>query len=207
MKTILLLFIPLLAMIQTLPAQQWASLYNGKDLDGWEHVGEGSFEIENGLLKTVGGMGLLWYTGQKFENVKIRVVYKGGDESNAGVFIRIPEEPTEPWMPVNRGYEVQIAEGGDAHHSTGTLYSFTEAKASPGKSEWNELIITLTGDRTKVEVNGTLVTDFKEGDPVPPKVEDYEPDRGPRLNSGYIGLQNHAEDDVVYFKEVSVREL
>jgi hypothetical protein len=110
-------------------------------------------------------------------------------------------------MPVNRGYEVQIAEGGDAHHSTGTLYSFTKTKANPVKPGWNELLITINQSNTKVEVNGVLVTDFNEGDPVPPKVEDYEPDRGPRGNSGYIGLQNHGADDVVYFKEVSVREL
>jgi len=187
--------------------QEWTVLFDGKDMDGWEHVGEGEFIIEDGMLKTVGGMGLLWYTPQKFENVKIRVVYKGADTSNAGVFIRIPEEPTEPWMPVNRGFEVQIADNGDAHHRTGVLYSFTEAKAAPAKSGWNELEITLKGDQTMVKVNGVLVTDFKEGDPVPSKVEDHEPDRGPRPSSGYIGLQNHGDKDVIYFKEVSVAEL
>ena len=187
--------------------QEWKPLFNGKDMDGWEHVGEGEFVIEDGLLKTVGGMGLLWYTGQKYENVKIKVIYSGADKGNAGVFIRIPEKPTEPWMPVNRGFEVQIADNGDAHHRTGVLYSFTEAKAAPAKSGWNELEITLNGDQTMVKVNGVLVTDFKEGDPVPAKVEDYEPDRGPRPNAGYIGLQNHGEDDVIYFKEVSISEL
>ena len=29
-------------------------------------------------------------------------------ETNSGVYIRIPEKPTEPWMPVNKGNEVQI---------------------------------------------------------------------------------------------------
>jgi hypothetical protein len=40
--------------------------------------------------------------------------------------------------------------------------------------------ITLAGPRTIVDVNGARVTDHTEGDPVPPKVKSYEPDRGPR---------------------------
>ena len=66
--------------------------------------------------------------------------------------------------------------------------------------------ITLKGNRTMVKVNGTLVTDFKDGDPVPEKVGE-EPDRGPRPKAGYIGLQNHGEEDIIYFKEVSFTEL
>ena len=197
----------MIALLQPAIGQVWTSIYNGKNMEGWSHVGDGSFVIEDGLLKTNGGMGLLWYTGQKFEDVKIKVVYKGADKSNAGVFIRIPEQPTEPWMPVNRGFEVQIDDNADLHHQTGVLYSFTKAKDSPGKPGWNEMEITLNGDRTRVKVNGKLVTDFKEGDPVPEKVEDSEPEHGPRPKSGYIGLQNHSEDDVIYFKEISVKKL
>src|SRR5574337_1253117 len=51
-------------------------LFNGKDMEGWQHVGPGSFLIEDGLLKTEGGMGLLWYTREKFGNVILRVAYK-----------------------------------------------------------------------------------------------------------------------------------
>jgi hypothetical protein len=139
----------------------------------------------------------------------LRVVYKTEKkESNAGVFIRIPEAPTEPWMPVNRGYEVQIDDNADDYHVTGVLYSLTKAKARPGKpGEWNTLEITLDGPRTRVTVNGELVTDYKEGDPVPDKKEQWEPDRGPRPNEGFIGLQNHGDKDVVFFKEISLRPL
>jgi hypothetical protein len=65
--------------------------------------------------------------------------------------------------------------------------------------------ITLEGDRTVVVVNGVTVTDFREGDAVPPRAKPYEPERGPRPKSGYIGLQNHDDKDVVLFKEISVR--
>jgi hypothetical protein len=58
-----------------------------------------------------------------------------------------------------------------------------------------------------VELNGIKVTDYTEGQPVPEKKFPFEPARGRRPDEGYIGLQNHSEKDVVYFKEVSVQEL
>jgi hypothetical protein len=190
-------------------SEGWVQLFNGKDLDGWEHVGPGGFEVVDGLLKPYGGMGLLWYTRQKVGNAIVRVVFKPVENSsNSGVFIRIPEKPTEPWMPVNRGYEVQIDNSDDDYHCTGVLYSLTKALARPEKAgEWNTMDITLDGPHTIVTVNGVKVTDYTEGQPVPPKQKEYEPDRGPRPNEGYIGLQNHSDKDVVYFKEVAIRPL
>ena len=186
---------------------EWKQLFDGNDMTGWEHVGPGGFEIVDGLLIPHGGMGLLVYTPDKIGNAVIRIVFKPvKNDSNSGVFIRIPEKPTEPWMPVNRGYEVQIDNVDDDHHCTGVLYSLTKALARPQKAaEWNTMEITLDGPRTVVVVNGVKVTDYTEGQPVPDKKKSYEPDRGRRPNKGYIGLQNHSDKDVVYFKEVAVR--
>jgi len=192
-------------------AGDWTPLFNGKDLTGWEHVGPGRFVVtDSGYLRTEAGLGLLWYTSRKIGNAVIRVVYRTTDKtSNSGVFIRIPAPPTEPWLPVYHGYEVQIDDSDDEYHVSGTLYSLTKALAHPGRpGEWNALEITLDGRRTVVNLNGVKVTDYAEGDPVPPKGKWYEPDRGPpRPDEGYIGLQNHREKDVVYFKEVSVKPL
>ncbi len=185
-------------------------LFNGKNLDGWEHVGPGAFIVENGMLKTQGGMGLLWYSREKIGRAKIRTVFKlTGTGSDSGVFIRIPERPTEPWMPVNRGYEVEIGDWPDDYSCTGVLYTFTKALSRPIRpiSEWNTMDITIDGPRTIVYLNGTKVTDFTEGQPVPPKpIDSEDPDRGPRKDSGYIGLQNHPGAEVFY-KEVSVERL
>ena len=210
MRALLASLLTFLLLPLTASAQdgEWTSLYNGENLAGWTHVGDGEFLVRDGLLKTEGGMGLLWYTEQKISDAQVRVEYMSPEGDNAGVFIRIPERPTEPWMPVNRGYEVQIDPSGDDYHCTGVLYSLTQAKARPDQpGEWNTMTITLDGDRTMVHVNGTLVTDYTEGDPVPEKQEDYEPDRGQRPTEGYIGLQNHGGEDVVYFRSVKMRPL
>ena len=194
---------------------EWRQLFNGKDLTGWKQVGPGSHYVENGLLKSKGGMGLLVWEGEKFQNCVIRVQFAMRDSnSNSGVFIRIPTMPTEEWMPVNKGYEVQIdnapeKSGEDDYHYTGMLYSLTKPLAKTGKPgpQWNTMEITLDGPRTIVYLNGVKVTDFKEGDPVPVKKFDFEPERGPRPESGYMGIQNHSDKDVVFFKEVSVKSL
>lgn len=197
------------------PAAEWKQLFNGKNLDGWKHVGPGSMTVEDGLIHTHGGMGLLYWTGGKVSDCTIRVVYRMRDmNDNSGVFVRIPEAPTEPWMPVNKGYEVQIdnhpeTSKEDEYHITGTLYSLTKPLAKPGKPgpEWNTMEITLDGPRTIVTVNGEKVTDYTEGQPVPPKKFDFEPARGRRPDAGYFGLQNHSDNDIVFFKEVAIKSL
>jgi hypothetical protein len=194
---------------------EWRQLFNGKDLTGWEHAGPGFMSVEDGLIRGNGGMGILYWPGEKFGDCVIKVVWKMRDEnSNSGIFIRMPIEPREEWMPVHYGYEVQIdnkpeLSDEDEYHYTGTLYSLTKPLAKPGKPgpEWNITEITIDGPRTIVFVNGEKVTDYTEGEPVPDRKFDFEPYRGPRPDSGYIGIQNHGEQDVVYFKEIAVKPL
>ncbi len=150
---------------------EWKQLFDGKDLTGWKHVGPGSMTVEDGLIQTHGGMGLLYWTGGKLGNCTIRVVFKMRDHN--------------------------------------MLYSLTKPLARAGKPgpEWNTMEITLDGTRTIVVLNGVKVTDYTEGNPVPERKFNFEPQRGPRPNDGYFGLQNHSDNDVVFFKEVAVRML
>jgi Domain of Unknown Function (DUF1080) len=194
---------------------EWKQLFDGKDLVGWKHVGPGEMTVEDGLIRTHGGMGLLYWTGGKVGDCVIRVVYKMRDHNdNSGVFIRIPLEPREEWMPVHYGYEVQIdnepeKSNEDEYHVTGTLYSLSKPLARPGKPgpEWNTMEITLDGPRTIVVLNGVKVTDYVEGQAVPERRLKFEPFRGTRPNDGYFGLQNHSDNDVVFFKEVAIKPL
>jgi 3-keto-disaccharide hydrolase len=163
------------------PDSDWKQLFNGKDLTGWKHVGPGEMTVTDGMIET---------------------------------HIRIPLEPREPWMPVHYGYEVQIdnhpeTSGEDDFHITGTLYSLTKPLAKPAKPgpEWNTMIITIDGPHTIVEINSVKVTDYREGDPVPPRKFDFEPQIGPRPNEGWFGLQNHSKEDTVFFKEISIQPL
>jgi hypothetical protein len=202
-----------LGLVSVADEPSWKPLFDGKSLEGWEHVGPGKMVVENGQIRTVGGMGLLWYTRATLGDCMIRVVYKTtAKSSNSGVFIRIAEKPKDEWYAVHHGYEVQINDGDDAFHRTGAIYSLSKASASPGKiGEWNTMEITLKGQRVLVTLNGVSVQDFdSETSKVPPRTKPFEPERGPRPARGYIGLQNHddyGKGNEVYFKEVSVRPL
>jgi hypothetical protein len=193
-------------------------LFNGKALAGWtrmpRHEGAPADQkpglvIEDGVLVTVptAPEDDLWFSRQKIGNATLRVVYKVSDPAaNSGVFIRIPVEPKSEDDAINKGIEVQIQESGDDFHCTGVLYSMTQAKARPYKpvGEWNTLEITLTGPRTVVKLNGVLVTDYDGVAPVPPKTGQFEPDRGPRPDTGYIAIQHHSGRQTIWFKEITL---
>ncbi|MEO8660656.1 MAG: DUF1080 domain-containing protein [Bryobacteraceae bacterium] len=203
---------PLLAILLLaagLQAAEWKQLFDGKSLDGWTHVGPGNFVVENGLLKTEGGMGLLWYKGEQLGNATIRVVFKTMTEhGNSGVYIRMAEPPPDPWYGVHNGYEVQIDAGGDEWHCTGALYSLSKVSKRNQKpnGEWNTMEVTLKGQVTTVFLNGEKVNEFHGDQAVPPRQKWFEPVRGPRPDSGYFGLQNHDGASTVYFKEVAIKK-
>ena len=148
------LLIPLLVLTnssrdepQAKDSSGWRPLFNGKTLDGWEHVGPGKMVVEDGLIRTEGGMGLLWFTGEKFGDCIIRVVYKTtAHDANAGVHIRFPDKPNDAWDAVLKGYEIQICDVQDEFHGTGSIYSLvSKMTARPAKpaGEWNTMEITL----------------------------------------------------------------
>jgi hypothetical protein len=197
------------------PAQGdgWRVLFDGSSLEGWEHVGPGGFDLEDGVLRTRGGMGLLWYTKETFGDCEIRVEYRTTSRSaNSGVHVRIDGTPASPWHAVHRGYEIQICDTPDDLHATGSVYSLSPATARPAKppGEWNTMIITLDGDIVRVAINGVEVNRFDPSQPLPERTKDYEPERGPRPHAGYIGLQNHddySDNTHVSFRSVAVRPL
>ncbi len=191
-------------------ADDFRPLFNGKDKSGWVMTGPGEFVVEDGMLKTTGGMGLLYYSKEKLGNCVLRVVFKtASDRANSGVIIRLPEPPPDPWYGVHNGYEVQIDAAGDEWHSTGSIYSLSKvtSRQQKPKGEWNTMDIEINGQTTRITVNGVMVNEFHGGQAVPERKQWYEPVRGPRPDSGYIGLQNHDRASTVYFKEVSVRPL
>lgn len=114
------------------------------------------------------------------------------------------------WYAVHNGYEVQIAEDGDAMHRTGSIYSLAPSASVPKPAgAWRTMTITLNGEQIAVDLDGQRVTTFESGNPdLPPRKQWHEPKREPkRPQAGYLGLQNHDPGDIVWFKEVSVRSL
>ncbi len=169
---------------------------------GWNHYGPGYFELDEktGVLKSQGGMGLLWFSAQKYRDFVLELEFKcSRPETNSGVFLRVPD------MPVNNDYiyhafEIQIDDTSKGAHHTGAAYD-AEAPvfhSSKPTGEWNQFKITFQGKRIQVELNGTPVLDW-EAEPRG-KIRDF-------AEEGYIGLQNHDSRSPVYFRNIFVKEL
>lgn len=128
------------------------------------------------------------------------------------VFQEASEKGTGPWYAVHHGYEVQLCDAGNGMRTrTGAVYSLAASSALPSRppTEWREVVVTLDGNRVRVDIDGRQVTDFDpDSRNVPTTREWYEPKREPkRPKVGYIGLQTHDPGDLVFFREIGVRSL
>jgi hypothetical protein len=171
----------------------WIHLFNGRDLTGWTHCGPGRVVVEDGALKTEGGMGLLWFHKRWFKDFTLSLEYKvGRKEDNSGIFVRFPDPPRDEWQPVYAGYEIQICDAADPLHATGAVYGFKGPEKIPSKpaGEWNLMEITVKGQHYAVALNNEVIVE-------------YDGDRG---KQGYIGLQNHDDRSVLRFRNIRVKE-
>jgi len=154
---------------------------------------------------TDGILGQVGHTGAAFDrNAAGKISKDSMDTVKASA-----EREEGPWYAVHHGYEVQIADTGDAFHRTGAIYSLAPSSATPKPGEWRTMIITLAGEKISVDLDGQRISNFdpKAAD-VPARKTWSEPKREPtRPEVGYIGLQNHDPGDIVWFKDVSVRAL
>jgi sugar phosphate isomerase/epimerase len=169
---------------------------------GWNHYGPGYFELDpkTGVVKSQGGMGLLWYSAKKYGDFVLELDFKcSRKNTNSGIFLRVPEVPTRDDY-VYHSLEIQIYDAGRGVHTTGAAYDAEPPKmnASRPTGEWNHYRITFKGKRLQVELNGKLVLDWEAAPRG--KVKDIAPE-------GYIGLQNHDSLSPVYFRDIFVKEL
>jgi hypothetical protein len=135
----------------------------------------------------------LWFSELAFRDFELECEWKlTKPDDNSGVFVRFPS-PRTPWDAVEKGYEVQICDAAQGPQSTGAIYSFQapERPASKPAGQWNHYHIKVTGQRYEVTLNRALVTRYE----------------GSRSLSGFVGLQNHENGQVVRFKNLRVREL
>jgi hypothetical protein len=178
-------------------------LFDGTEasLARWTQAGPGSFELqEDCTLVTRGGLGLLWYDDEPVEApATVRVEWMIRADANSGVFVGFPAVRADPFVAVERGYEVQIDPTDEAGWTTGAIYgvqppstaAVAEAVNPPGS--WNTFEIALDPPRIVVSLNERVVNAFTSADPARQD-----------LALGFVGLQNHSDADEVFFRRVEV---
>jgi hypothetical protein len=184
------------------------NLFNGKNLDGWEVVGEGFWNVlDDGTV--VGQRDLskptehqCWlYTKKEYGEYDLHVEFwlrKGG---NSGVSIRDTSRAhyaqSKNWdakrTPSHIGYEIQIANDGD-EYPTGSVYLFAKAPSGAQRDfDWNALDIQSRNNIIRVTLNGQLVAE-SPGDPA-------------RSKTGPIGLQLHDHTTLAMFRKIRIQEI
>jgi len=186
------------------PGTGYTSLFDGTldSLAGWRQASAGSFARQADCsLKTVGNAGMLWWPGERFDKYSLKLDWKLAGDDNSGVFVGFPD-PGNDWnVAFTRGHEVQIDATDDADSTTGSIYNYSAADAAardavlnpPG--QWNAYEIVVEGQRIQVFLNGVKINDFTNADPNRMTIP------------GFIGIQNHAAGDDVFFRNIRLRKL
>jgi type 1 glutamine amidotransferase len=180
------------------PETGYTTLYNGSTT-GWSQAGPGSFTNSDATLKSVGGMGLLWYEAKQFTDYSLKLDWKLDGDDNSGVFVGFPASD-DVNSAINNGYEVQIDATDSPDKTTGAIYGVKgadqmarDAALNP-PGEWNSFELLVQGQHLQVFVNGVKINDFTNTNPA-------------RNLDGYIGLQNHGDGDDVSFRNVRIKDL
>lgn len=140
------------------------ALFNGKDLTGWEPIGnvsnnkwvarDGELVNDNPEVAGQRGPGAAnLKTTEKFQDFKLHIEVNCPEHGNSGIYLR-------------GRYEVQIGtEGGKLpDHEMGAIYSHypPPADAALGLGKWTSFDITLVGRRVTVVRDGKMYHDNVE---------------------------------------------
>ena len=146
---------------------QGKSLFNGKDLKGWEIYGTEKWYVEDGLLVCESGPDEEYgYLGTKkhYKNFELNLDFKQEADGNSGVFIRSTIEGVKI-----SGWQVEVAPKG--MHTGGVYESYGRGwliKPIPEKEqvlkegEWNVMKIRVVGDELTSWLNGVKMVHIKD---------------------------------------------
>jgi len=166
----------------------FTTLFDGKNIDAFNKVGDANWTIADGVLQADKGMGGYLVTKQSYTDFEIRAEFWVDTPANSGIFIRCDT----PQMPgAEACYEVNIFDTRpDPSYGTGAIVNVAKV-ATPIKAggKWNTYEIRAQGSHLTVTLNGMKTAD----------VQDMKHARGP------FALQYGA--GVVKFRRVQVRPL
>jgi hypothetical protein len=179
----------LLMGLASAPAAEsgWVSLFNGKDLTGWEQKnGKATYEVKDQSVvgtSAPNSPNSFLCTTKEYGDFELEFEVKVDAALNSGVQIRSHSLPTYQNGRVH-GYQVEIAVGG----FSGGVYDearrgkFLNAEPVTDEirklvkdNEWAKYRVVCKGDHIQTWVNGVKVTDLKDE----------------MTRSGFIALQVH----------------
>ncbi len=209
----------LLSLLLPLPcvraAEEWQTLFNGRDLTGWRaNVMPESFTVVDGAIRAhaTKPSAHLFFAGDmktgfmRFKNFVLEATCRSEPNSNSGIFIHTDMTTRDSALHLAKGYEIQLNSTAKEKRKTGSLYAVVDLAQSPvDESQWFKLRITVSGKRIMIHLNDKPVVDYTE-----PENVTRPPERAGRLidpQGGGIALQAHDPGSVFYFKDIRIKPL
>ncbi|MEN6604103.1 MAG: DUF1080 domain-containing protein [Bryobacteraceae bacterium] len=187
---------------------KWVSLFNGRNLDGWEVVGDGVWDVlSDGTMVCQRHLGKAdhqaWlYTREEFGDFEFEMDFWTRLDGNSGVSILdtsrgryshgVGHDGSK--LPSAIGYEIQIAFGStEGRFPTGSIYHYVGAKPGVRKlHDWNHLNIEHRNGMIRVKLNGQLVAEMSR--------------HAERAKSGPIGFQLHDMNSVLMARNIRIKK-
>ena len=102
------------------------SLFNGRDLAGWEGAGKDAalcWKTEDGTLLCTGKRGPWLRSKGEYADFNLRLDYKIKPEGNSGVYVRVPKDGNHHGKA--SGVEIQVLDGRATKYSKLKAYQYT----------------------------------------------------------------------------------
>lgn len=196
------------ALLEKQNAEGFTTLFNGKDLTGWEGAVD-NYEVKEGAIVCKPGHGGALYTTEEYADFVARVEFKLPPGGNNGLAIRFPGQGN----PAYEGMcELQVLDNDhpmyaslDQRQYHGSAYGFAPAQRGYLRpvGEWNFEEVTVKGTTITVELNGTKILDTDLSKVT--EVMANSPHPGRDLKVGHFGFAGH--NDPVEFRNVSIKKI
>lgn len=202
-------------------AADWQVLFDGESTDQWrnykkDQVSSG-WQVEDGVLIRKGNGAGDIITKEKFGAFELSMEYRISPGGNSGLMFHVVETDGPPWRT---GPEIQIQDNVDGHdpQKAGWLYQlYKPATDANGKivdatkpaGEWNQMVIRISPEGSRVSINGVEYFTFDKGSEewnkrvAASKFAKFE--GFGKAKEGHICLQDHGNE--VAFRNIKVRRL
>jgi hypothetical protein len=178
----------------------WVTLFDGKNLDNWNKIGDANWRLEDGAIVADKGNGFL-VSKNAYTDFQLRAEFWVDADTNSGIFIRC----TDPDKVTGAtSYEVNIWDTRpEPSYGTGAIVNVAKVNPMPkAGGKWNVYEITAKGSTFTVTLNGQKTVDGAQD---------------AKFASGRIALQHGlgVKDDkgvandkgVVKFRKVEIKPL
>ena len=135
----------------------WVTLFDAKNLDNWNKIGDANWRIEDGAVVADKGNGFL-VSKNSYGNFQLRAEFWVDDDANSGIFIRCTD-PNK--VAGSNAYEVNIWDRRpDPTYGTGAIVNVAKVDPMPkAAGKWNVYEIIAQGPKFTVTLNGQKTVD------------------------------------------------